>query len=738
MKVKNIQMNLIRSHKFYSLIVVGLIITILSYLFLNLIQQNTAYAAQTRETYSSKINNYPGYKTLIDNLKAKHPNWNFTILYTGLDWDQVIKNETTARHGRSLVTASKPSSWFCSVCGNKPYDNGSWRCASEAAVAYYMDPRNALNEDYVFQFESLSYNGDVQNIDGVRQILKDVYYMQGDSITYTKTDGSKATINKSYAQVIMEAAQEAKISPYHLAARIRQEQGTGNSPSALASGTYTGFVGYYNFLNIKAGGGSTAEIISNGLTYAKNNGLTDPEKSIKAGAKFLAKDYITTGQDTLYLQKYDVDDSDGSLYYFQYMQNIAAAKSEGNSVKQSYEKMGMLNGKIDFVIPVFENMPETPCSEPGTEGIVTQNIKVKGSNVYVREGKSTSSGILATVNTGDVLLRIETATNVTNGYYWDKVVLPDGRKGYMVRNYIVEISNVTNCHDAVMANTSVNLRNGPGTSGTTVITTLVKGQMLTRIEKDKYNLDGHVWDRVVLADGRNGYIAQDYIDLIDNSGGGTSTGELIKVICNSGLKVREQPGTDKRVVTYLDKNDTLTRVQKNVSTANGYNWDKVVTADGMEGYIASGNANETYIEVVSSGGNSGGGSEGKNDDFKIQDTQLITEPNTTVETIKEKYSDKTITVKKPDGTVVTTGNIGTGYTVTIDKNNYAVVKKGDVNSDGKVNTLDALIALQYDVGSVKLNKEQEQSLDVNKDNKTNTLDALLLLRYDVGLEQINL
>ena len=308
----------------------------------------------------------------------------------------------------------------------------------------------------------------------------------------------------------------------------------------------------------------------------------------------------------------------------------------------------------------------------------------------------------------------------------------------MVRNYIVEISNVTNCHDAVMANTSVNLRNGPGTSGTTVITTLVKGQMLTRIEKDKYNLDGHIWDRVVLADGRNGYIAQNYIDLVDNSGGGTSTGELIKVICNSGLKVREQPGTDKRVVTYLDKNDTLTRVQKNVSTANGYNWDKVVTADGMEGYIASGNANETYIEVVSSGGNSGGGSEGKNDDFKIQDTQLITEPNTTVETIKEKYSDKTITVKKPDGTVVTTGNIGTGYTVTIDKNNYAVVKKGDVNSDGKVNTLDALIALQYDVGSVKLNKEQEQSLDVNKDNKTNTLDALLLLRYDVGLEQINL
>lgn len=735
----NIQTNLIRSHRLYSFIVVGLVITLLSYLFLSLIKENTTYAAQTREAYSSKINNYPGFKELIDNLKAKHPNWNFTILYTGLDWDQVIKNETTARHGRSLVTASKPSSWFCSVCGDKPYDNGSWRCASEAAVAYYMDPRNALNDDYVFQFESLSYNGDVQNIDGVKQILKDVGYMQGDTITYTKTDGSKGTINKSYAQVIMEAAQEAKISPYHLAARIRQEQGTGSSPSALASGTYSGFVGYYNFLNIKAGGGSTAEIINNGLTYAKNNGLTDPEKSIKAGAKFLAKDYISTGQDTLYLQKYDVDDSDGSLYYFQYMQNIAAAKSEGYSVKQSYEKMGMLNGKIDFVIPVFENMPETPCGEPGTEGIVTQNIKVKGSNVYVREAKSTSSTVLATVNTGDILLRIETATTTTNGYYWDKVVLPDGRKGYMVRNYIVEISNVTNCNDTVMANTSVNLRNGPGTSGTTVITTLVKGQMLTRIEKGKYNLDGYIWDRVVLADGRNGYIAQNYIELVGNSGGGTSTGELIKVICNSGLKVREQPGTDKRVLTYLDKNDTLTRVQKNVSTVNGYNWDKIVTADGVEGYIASGNASETYVEVVSSGGSSGGNSQGKNDDFKIQDTNIICEPNTTVETIKEKYSGKAITVKKPDGTTITTGNIGTGYSVTIEKSTYTIVKKGDVTGDAEINSADLLKIQKHLLkAKVETNSTVISAMDANSDGTVNSADLLKIQKYLLKVSEINI
>ena len=74
------------------------------------------------------------------------------------------------------------------------------------------------------------------NKDGVNQILKDVYYMQGNTINYTKPDGTQGVLNKSYADVIMEASREAGISPYHLASRIRQEQGTGNSASATASG----------------------------------------------------------------------------------------------------------------------------------------------------------------------------------------------------------------------------------------------------------------------------------------------------------------------------------------------------------------------------------------------------------------------------------------------------------------------------------------------------------------------
>ena len=735
----NTNWNISKKHKIFKLVIVLTILTLLSYVFLNYINENKVYAAQTREAYSSKINNYIGYKELIDKLKTEHPNWNFTIFYTGLDWNQVIKNETSAYHGRNVVPASKSSAWKCSSCGDTPHGGNSWRCASEAAVSYYMDPRNWLNDTNIFQFENLSYNGEIQTVEGVQKIISGIQYMQGDKVTYTKTDGTKVTLNKSYAQVIMDAAKEAGISPYHLASRIRQEQGAGTTPGSTATGTYSGYVGYYNFLNIKASGSTDSEVIKNGLEHAKTNGWTDPEISIKAGAKVLAKNYINDGQDTLYLQKFDVDNSDGTLYYFQYMQNVSAALTEGQSVKKAYTELGILNSAIEFIIPVYENMPETICAEPTDTGIVTQNIKVKGTNVEVRTGASTSATQIATVNTGDTLLRIEMATTMNNGYYWDKVVLPNGTKGYMARTYIVETADITNCNDIVIANTSVNLRNGPGLSGTTIITTLIKGQVLTRIETGKYNgLDGYNWDRVQLTDGRQGYVAQNYIDSSSNSDS-TTTAELIKVICNSGLKVRENPGTSQKVLTYLDKGNVLTRTQAGVSTANGYTWDKIVTANGIEGYIARGTASEQYIEVVTS--NSGGsqtGTTSRNDNFKLDDNNLICEPKTTVEAIKEKYTDKAISVKKADGTAVTTGDIGTGYVVTIGDKQYTTVKLGDSNGDGKINSSDALEVLKQSVNIITKNGCYLEAMDVNKDGKMNSSDALLILKNSVGIEDISM
>ena len=715
-----------------------LIIIILAILFLNVFMTNNAQAkAQNTKDYkkgSNILDDYPGYSDLIDDLLKEHPNWTFTILFTGLDWDTVIRNETTASHGRNLVQ-NKSGEWVCSVCGNKAYDNGSWRCASAATVSYYMDPRNSLYEDYIFQFENLKWVDGKYTIEGIEQIISDCDYLLTDSITYTNTSGKKATIKKSYAQVIMEAAKAAGISPYHLASRIRHEQGPGKSASATATGTYSGYTGYYNFLNVNASGNGSSTIIKNALKYAKKQKWTDPEKSIKGGAKFLAKEYIQYGQSTLYLQKFDVDDSDDDLYWHQYQQNVSAAKTESTTIMQTYREIDSdLDMPFNFVIPVFENMPDAVCPMPGTQSIVTENIQVTDASIVVYKSKSTSSTKLKTLKKGEKILRIEKGAKKESGHIWDKVVLGDGTKGYIISEGIKKISDVTNCDVEAVAVEPGNLRNGPGTSGTTVLTTLTVGQRVTIIEKGKYkNVDGYGWSRIVLADGMQGYIVDRYVEEIDENGSTSSGKDIVKVVCNGGLTIRKSPGTSSAILGYADKGDKLTRTEKNVSSANGYVWDKVVTASGMTGYVARGDDDEDYIVPVSS---NTGTVEISGDGFEAIASEITCEPSVTVANIL-KTSPKAI-IYNNKGQKVTSGNVGTGFTVKLDDKKYTVVKLGDTNGDGKSTPADSTVTLRAYVGLDNLSEAEKQAADTNGDGKITPADSTYILRAYVGLEKISL
>ena len=712
-----------------------LIIVLLIGVITNVFMLSEVQAKQTTKDYkkgSDILDDYPGYSRLLDNLLKEHPNWTFTILFTGLDWDTVIRNETTVSHGRNLVQ-NRSGEWVCSVCGNKAYDNGSWRCASASTVSYYMDPRNSLNEDYIFQFENLKWVDGKYTLDGIKQIVSDCDYLSGNKITYTNTSGKTATINKSYAQVIMDAAKAAGISPYHLASRIRQEQGPGKA-SATATGTNSSYKGYYNYLNVGATGSGNSAIIANALKYAKDHGWSDPEKAIKGGAEFLAEGYINNGQNTLYLQKFHVSDNDGeNLYWHQYQQNVSAAKTESTSIMQTYKEIDSdLDMAFNFVIPVYENMPSTKCAMPGSQSIVTQNIQITDSSVVVYNSKNTSSTKLATLKKDAKVLRIEIGAEKENGYVWDKVVLDNGKKGYIISKGFKVIDDVTNCNVTAIAIEPGNVRNGPGTSGTTTLTTLTVGQRVTIIEKGKYkNVDGYDWSRIILADGTQGYIVARYLEEVSNSGTTADGKDIVKVVCSS-LTIRKSPGTSSAILGYADRGDYLTRTEKAVSTANGYTWDKIVTDSGVTGYVARGDSDENYIEPVTSTGSttiSGSG-------FKTTGSNLVCEPNITVQNVLSKASGATI--KNASGKTVTSGNIGTGYTIQISGTTYTVVKKGDVNGDGKASSSDYVKIKNYIMGSNSLSNVAKSGADVNSDGKVSSSDYVKVKNYIMGKGSISI
>ena len=75
---------------------------------------------------------------------------------------------------------------------------------------------------------------------------------------------------------------------------------------------------------------------------------------------FISKSYISKGQFTSYLKKFNVNPNGHyAVYNHQYMANLRAPMSEASSTYNSISKNNLLNNSINFVIPQFDNMPES-------------------------------------------------------------------------------------------------------------------------------------------------------------------------------------------------------------------------------------------------------------------------------------------------------------------------------------------------------------------------------------------
>lgn len=642
-----------------------------------------------------------------------------------MDWSEVIIAESTGYHGRNVVPSTRADAWKCAC--NKTIED-VWKCASTAAVAYYMDPRNSLNENYIFQFEQLTYDEKNQTKEGVELILKPCNYAQG-KVTYYDSKGNKKTLDKTYVDVIMEASKEYNISPYHLASRIRQEQGAGNAGSMI-SGTWTGgngnYKGLYNFFNICAYG---KNIVQNGLKYARSQGWTDPEKSIKGGAKILASGYISIGQDTLYLEKFDVVNGGDGYYSHQYMTNVSASRTEGYTIRNTYTDMGLLSSesKIKFKIPVYKNMPKQICPQPGTEKPVTQDVEITENKVRVRKGKGTNYDIVTTLNKGTKILRIELDNSKTGGYYWDKVVLANGTKGYAARTYLKQIDLQSNCNEQYITTRYTDFRNGPGTSKTTVLKVLSAGQIVTIVEKDKYkSLDGNDWCRIKLSDGTYGYVTSNSFEAYD-----PTKVDQLRIICTDGLTVRKSPSTSSSALASLYKGAIVARTERNVKSTNkNYIWDKIITSSGITGYIATRDIknNEDWAEVIGSNNPTDTTTKIKGNGFKTSGTNIVCQPKITVANIKAVAKDAII--KKGDTVIADTANVGTGYTLTSDGKSYTIVVLGDVNGDGKASAGDYVLIKNHIMQTDLIKDSANQNAaDVNKDGKISAGDYVLIKNY---------
>ena len=295
---------------------------------------NTGYGADTAYT---DVSQFPSdYQIYLRKLKDKYPKWTFVKMDVDRDWDDCVDEQMG---NYSWIYYNQPAEFR----GSKI--NSTWYYASKEGIEYYMDPRNFLTDSCIFQFEQNTYNASYHSQEALQTFLNNTF-MKG-----KVPDDSKG---RTYAKVIYDSGKSRGLSPFNLAARVVQEQGI-DGDSAMISGTYSGYKGYYNHYNISASGTTNEEVIRNGLAYAKKKGWNTRVKSLEGGAEFIGNGYILQGQDTLYLQKFDVMHGSSSLH--QYMQNIMAPFTEGQSMRKMYNNANSLGSAFVFKIPVFDDMP---------------------------------------------------------------------------------------------------------------------------------------------------------------------------------------------------------------------------------------------------------------------------------------------------------------------------------------------------------------------------------------------
>jgi beta-N-acetylglucosaminidase len=320
--------------------------------------------------FSTTLDAFPAsYRSALWLLHAQRPQWSFVPFDTGIPFADFVAGESE-KDRCLLPEGSVPASFI--EPGSPVYDGETWKAASDAAISHFADPRNFLLQRELFQFERLSFVEGVQTAEGVASIFKGTFLEQ----LVQDTDGQTL----DFAELFAEAGRESGVGPFFLASRAVQEMGSAGTPLGL--GTLPGYEGVFNLFNIGAvpNPSVTDGQRINGAKFAlygylaDEQVLTDAEKSlllpwtsrslaVRGGALYIASSYIGIGQDTQYLQKFDLIASDG-LFMHQYMQNLLAPRNEGRRQRLAYQRTDLLDEPFVFRIPFFTDMPEAPASEP--------------------------------------------------------------------------------------------------------------------------------------------------------------------------------------------------------------------------------------------------------------------------------------------------------------------------------------------------------------------------------------
>ena len=412
-----------------------------------------------------KAKGFPSsYWSGLCSLKVKYPNWDFQPVNTGLDYADAVSKESKC--GKNTITNKANAEYIDTSCSSA-LDSGSAH-ASSKAIAYYLNPLNFLNEDTIFMFEDQYIN---------KNISTDSY-----TTAAGKTFAKKTTDAIPYMlELVANASNESGLNQMAISARFKKELGTGFSSNGLMyciiAGNYTTkyhwYYGananptwaqndptnrvnldlYYNWFNIGANDGS--DVTKRSFAFAVNSGWggtadqkTNRQLAMTGGSKWIVRNYLDVGQNTVYFNKFNTHPNKTSnLYAHQYMSDIQAPEAESKIVYNAYKSTNMLNSNFVFYIPIYSNLGAVINNDP--DGATNENVNndsggVAPATMVVSSGLKVNSNIITGIKPGTSMADIKNKITALGGS------VSSSNNGLAGTGTRITISNGTNSTEFVI------------------------------------------------------------------------------------------------------------------------------------------------------------------------------------------------------------------------------------------------------------------------------------------------
>ena len=701
--------------------------------------------------------NFPSsYMPYINALKEKHPNWVFKAVHTGLDWNTVLSHESyEVNEGISLVEDIYGAEWKRD--GQNYYQDGNYVTASKQAVAYVVDPRNFINENGIFQFEVLSYNGATQSVNAVQSVLA-ATPMGGQYKDKYKSYGTWHDLGTTYAELIHSISEDVGINPVHIASRIRQE----NSGNIINGSLINGDYGVYNFFNIGAYDANGQSAVTNGLNYARDQVWTSVSAALRGGIEYIYSKYIKWGQDTIYFERFDVNNPGTAQWLLGtgYMTNIFGPKGEALITYNAYNSYNMIDSPFEFHIPVYENMPEEVASMPVPSDVyfIEDDTRVylddpsdsgATDEFWIRTGPDTVSTILEvlyeTVDGGENRTKF-TRIGIGQNTLYDKIQYDDGRIGYILKKWVYEYKY--NEVESVSLNTTY--------SNLNVGDTLKLTATINPSNADNKNVKWTSSDPSIATVDSNGNVKGIKTGIATITV--TTEDKAKTAICTVNVVSNKVTGITLDKTNYILHIGDSLAITPTITPSTATNTNYIVTSSNSDVVSVKDNiitANDIGEATLTFKTEDGGFTvEAKvtvtnedndifvDDSLRLEDNILskIDLNNNLVLDIKNMINTNyDITVIDIDGEELSNGDrIGTGTKIQFKENGeiiqeYTVLIYGDVDGSGVINARDLLMLQRYILGKAELENIQVKASIIDKVSQApKAADLLKIQRHILG------